>query len=534
MPSGRLQATRHALRSPFPWIALSVALVLTLAGWLALLRSDRLDARQMFERRAETAVAAVRSRMVAYEQVLRSGAAYMASSSSISREDWRRFIGNLQLDERFPGIQSVGYAEHVTGFQRMEHTLRMRAEGFANYQIRPDGERDEMAVVVYNEPAVGRNLRAIGFDAYAEPTRRAALDRTRDTGEAAITGAVTLAGESHRGEQPAQVGFVMYVPVYQDGLRDLPRSERRHAVMGYVFAPFRMNDLMRGILDEGVLQTIDMRILDAAAPGAEPREMLDTREEHARRTGREPTRFESTIAFPMPGRAWTIRFHSRPEFDATVSSQRHLGLLGSGLVASLIVFFLVTALVESWNRTHDLSMRDPLTGLFNRRYVEETMAREIPRAEREGRSVGLIVLDLDHFKQLNDTYGHNAGDFVLARMGELLRNATRGSDIPCRFGGEEFGLILPGATLEVARLRADAIRAAYNDISFEYEGVKLGHLTLSAGVCALAPGEGSWSDTAREADRALYAAKQQGRNRVVAMEPPPKPPVNKVVRLERK
>ncbi len=532
MSAVRFEGTREALRSPFPWIALSVALVLTLAGWLALERADHAEARQTFERRTETAVAAMRTRMMAYEQVVRSGAAYLASSNSISREDWRRFIGNLQLDERFPGIQSVGYAEQIEGAQLMEHLLRMRAEGFAAYQVRPEGERPQMAVVVYNEPFVGRNARMIGFDAYSDATRRAAIDRARDTGEASITAAVTLAGETFRADANPARGFVMYVPVYQDGMRELPPRERRHGISGYVFAPFRMADVLQGVLHDGALQAIDMRIFDEVDPGP-GMEMLDTREEAGRRADRPEPRFERTVLFPMPGRMWSIRFASRPAFDDAISAQRHLGLLGSGLVASLVVFLLVTALVESWNRAHDLSMRDPLTGLFNRRYVEETMAREIPRALRAGESVGLIVLDLDHFKQLNDTYGHNAGDFVLARMGELLRGAGRGSDIACRFGGEEFGLILPGASAEVARVRADAIRAAYHDIFFEYEGVNLGHLTLSAGVCALTPERPSWSDTLKEADRALYAAKQAGRNQVAVAPPPGDATVRKVIRLER-
>src|SRR5437868_4577489 len=182
----RFEGPGAALRSPFPWIGLTAALALTAAGWIGLERTRYEDARMQFERRTETAVAAIRARLLAYEQILRSGAAHMASSSNVSREQWRSFIANLQLDERFPGIQAVGFAESVTAAQRVEHVRRVRAEGFSDYDIRPPGDRDEMVPIIYNEPFAGRNMRVLGFDMYSEPTRRAAMDLARSTDEAAI------------------------------------------------------------------------------------------------------------------------------------------------------------------------------------------------------------------------------------------------------------------------------------------------------------------------------------------------------------
>jgi diguanylate cyclase (GGDEF)-like protein len=195
---------------------------------------------------------------------------------------------------------------------------------------------------------------------------------------------------------------------------------------------------------------------------------------------------------------------------------RAWGVLAAGIFASIVLFFLTVALVAAWNRVHHLSMRDPLTGLYNRRYAEETMARELPRARRLGESIGVIVIDIDHFKNLNDTFGHDAGDFVLERTGELLRTATRNSDIACRFGGEEFAVILPGATLLVARNRAEAIRAALESLEIEFEGRFIGPLTVSAGVASMPPHTQDWTHTLQQADRALYSAKQAGRNKVVA------------------
>jgi diguanylate cyclase len=512
----RLDGPGEALRSPFPWIALTAALALTAASWFGLERNRHDDARVQFERRTETAAASIRARMLAYEQILRSAAAHMASSPQVSREQWRSFIANLQLEERFPGIQAVGFAEQVSAATRAEHVRRLRAEGFPDYDIRPSGERPEMVPIVYNEPFAGRNARVLGFDMFSEPVRRAAMELARASGEAAITGRVVLAGEAFRGSQAQQPGVVMYVPVFNDTVRELPRRERRNAVAGFVFSPFRMHDLMQGILDEGVLQVLDMRIYDQPGRGQQA-ELIDTRSAWRATPSEATPEFERIVHFPMPGRAWTIQFVSRPEFDAQVRAGKPWAVLAGGILASVVVFILIVALVDSWNRAHNLSMRDPLTGLWNRRYLDETMSRELPRAKRHNTAIGAIILDLDHFKHLNDTYGHDAGDFVLAHVGELLRHATRGSDIACRFGGEEFGVILPGATLESTRNKAEAIRAAFAGMQLDFEGAPLGSITLSAGVAALPPGRQDWAQVMRMADKALYTAKQAGRNRVIAV-----------------
>jgi diguanylate cyclase (GGDEF)-like protein len=511
----RLEGASEALRSPIPWVALTAALALTAAGWIGLERNRNDEARVQFERRTETAEAAIRTRMLSYEQILRSGAARIASSPSISRQEWRDFIAHLQLEERFPGIQAVGFAQRVKSGDHDAHVRRLRAEGIADYEIRPPGERREYFPVVFNEPFVGRNARILGFDMASEPTRRTAMERARDSVDVAISGKVVLAGEAFRGTQVQQPGFLMFVPVFNKEARALSREERDAALSGFVFSPFRMHDLMRGILDDGVLQVLDMRVFDDAVAKPDS-ELIDTRTAWRVTPTDQPPVFSRRIAFQIPGRMWTIQFDSRPEFDAMLQRARPWGVLAAGVLTSIVLFILTVALVAAWNRAHHLSMRDPLTGLYNRRYLEETMGRELPRARRMGESVGVIVLDIDHFKLLNDTYGHDAGDLVLERTGELLRAATRNSDIACRFGGEEFAVILPGATLLVARNRAEAIRASLEAMRIDFGGKLIGPLTVSAGVASMPPHGQDWTYVLQQADRALYTAKQAGRNKVVA------------------
>ncbi len=161
------------------------------------------------------------------------------------------------------------------------------------------------------------------------------------------------------------------------------------------------------------------------------------------------------------------------------------------------------------------SIRDPLTGLFNRRYMEETLERETRRVARAQRPLGIIMLDVDHFKLFNDTFGHDAGDALLREFGNFLRAHVRGEDVACRYGGEEFTLILPEASLEVTRQRAEHLRDDIKHLHAQYHDQPLGAVMLSLGV-AVFPDHGSTGEAVlKAADAALYRAKREGRDRVV-------------------
>jgi diguanylate cyclase (GGDEF)-like protein len=161
------------------------------------------------------------------------------------------------------------------------------------------------------------------------------------------------------------------------------------------------------------------------------------------------------------------------------------------------------------------SVRDPLTGLFNRRYMEETLTRELARAARRHDPVALVLCDLDHFKQFNDIFGHEAGDLVLREIANLLQMQVRAGDIVCRFGGEEFVMILPDATVEVARERAESVVKEVQLLALSHRGRTLGRVTISIGVSVF-PEQGSTAEELlHAADQALYRAKREGRDRVI-------------------
>ena len=199
----------------------------------------------------------------------------------------------------------------------------------------------------------------------------------------------------------------------------------------------------------------------------------------------------------------------------------------TGLVLSAVTIERSRAMEKLARVLDDLreqAMTDPLTGLYNRRYMWEFLQREWIRSKRKEIPLAVIMIDLDHFKRVNDSFGHQAGDFVLTAVSGLLRTHIRSSDIVCRHGGEEFALVLPEATLESVRRRAEDIQAAIKSLNLEYRDVPLGRITASLGI-ALFPDNADGPDSVlRAADEAMYAAKDAGRDRIVVSTARPVPP----------
>ena len=159
------------------------------------------------------------------------------------------------------------------------------------------------------------------------------------------------------------------------------------------------------------------------------------------------------------------------------------------------------------------ALRDPLTGLYNRRFLRDTLERELSRSKREQKSLSIIAMDIDHFKQVNDTYGHQAGDTVLITIANLLKRYLRGSDFICRYGGEEFLLVLPGANAGAAYKRADDIRKTCEGIVIEHKQQEI-QLTISMGLASYPEHGQDGEEIIARADMALYNSKNNGRNQV--------------------
>jgi diguanylate cyclase (GGDEF)-like protein len=222
------------------------------------------------------------------------------------------------------------------------------------------------------------------------------------------------------------------------------------------------------------------------------------------------------VCVPLIGNGETLGVLHLQEYSAPQGSHEHAVL--STMAERTGLTFANLRLRDNLFRQ---SIRDGLTGLYNRRYLDDAMLLEERRCKRSGLSFSIMMIDLDHFKQVNDVHGHEAGDAVLHKFAEVLRKQTRGGDIACRYGGEEFTVLLPGASLAQSLQRAQRLREAVLAEQFIQSSKVLGSLTVSIGVAEYPASGDNSVEVLQAADRALYQAKHEGRNRVVAAKTAP-------------
>ncbi|MBS4099087.1 MAG: CHASE domain-containing protein, partial [Sulfuricella sp.] len=224
LPDSSLTSKFQSTLRLVPWLVLLAGLAVTFMVY----RSNQTDTRRALEtefaHRVNQLSGSIEVRLRGYEQVLRGAAGLFAASVSVERHEFRDYVAALNLEKHYPGIQGVGYARLVRPHDLATHVAAIRKEGFPDYAVRPDGERETYTPVIYIEPFSGRNLRAFGYDMFSEPVRRAALERARDEGNTAISGKLKLLQEIDR---DVQAGFIMYLPVYRNGLPHATPAERR-------------------------------------------------------------------------------------------------------------------------------------------------------------------------------------------------------------------------------------------------------------------------------------------------------------------
>lgn len=317
--------------------------LLAVTGWMWSNASREIEqtARERFEFKVDEGRFAIAQRLLAYEQVLRGGVGlFAASSKEVSRDEWRIYVRTLHIDKNYPGIRGIGFSEHVPRARMQEHLRKIRAEMSPEYAIQPGGERAEYTAIIYLEPFDWRNQRAIGYDMFSEPVRHDAMERARDTGAPSVSGKVTLVQETNTG---VQHGFLMYLPVFRNGAAFQTVEERRAALSGYVYAPFRMSDLMQGILGQETLPGIHLEIFDGET--IFPANLMYDSLQGSPDTPQAPSAFAADRAFEFNGRKWTLRFSSLPAFEAGIDVQKPRQILLSGLLVST----LFAAVVWSWS-----------------------------------------------------------------------------------------------------------------------------------------------------------------------------------------
>lgn len=329
-----------------PWLVLAVALFLTLYLWQNARQDTAQHLQSEFDYHVREIAGHIEQRMLAYEYVLRGTQSLFAASQNVRRDDFRSYIANLHLEDNYPGIQGVGFSLIVPPAQKVRHTAAIRKEtaqkGYPLYTIHPEDQRDFYTSIIYLEPFSGRNLRAFGYDMYAEQVRRIAMEQARDMGEASISGKVQLVQET---EQDVQAGFLMYLPVYRNGIPPGTIDERRTNIVGWAYAPFRMNDLMHGIEGDRA-DEIDADIYDGDVMSDETL-MYDSDNRHGKQI---LARFSSIKPLDIAGHRWTLHIYSNPVFEERLDTHKteYIALTGTG--ASLLLALLTGLLARGRER----------------------------------------------------------------------------------------------------------------------------------------------------------------------------------------
>ena len=223
------------------------------------------------------------------------------------------------------------------------------------------------------------------------------------------------------------------------------------------------------------------------------------------------------ICIPLISQTTTLGIFFLSAYSDSVNYLSDKALRNKAKLARTVAEYASLALrnIKLQENLRQKSIRDPLTGLYNRGYLEETLEREVLQAARRKDSLGVIILDVDHFKRYNDTFGHDAGDAVLTAVSKLLRENVRGGDIACRYGGEEFLIIMPTISIDDAIEKAEKIRIEAARLRVAHAGRTLDTITISLGISVHPETCKTAGELIATADEALYRAKEEGRNRTV-------------------
>lgn len=330
------------LRDPgmLAWPILVFGLLLTLIVTFLLWERLTTSTQQRFDSEVEKVVTQLNQRMVAHEAILRAAAGLMQASEHVSRGDWRVYVSELDLEHKYPGILGVGLTVRIAASRRAEHEAQVQRDDLPGYTIRSPDARDEYHSILYLEPLNDRNSKAIGYDMNSEPIRSEAMTRARDTGEAALTGRVTLVQE---GTEAVQPGFLLYYPLYARNKPHGTPEERRRALYGYTYTPYRAHDLFGSAL-RGLADNVLVGIHDGTV--ASPETLL-----FSNASGRSAAPLEDVRPLTVAGHAWTIHTRAAASFGADYFVLWLVLFMGSGLSALLFYVLRLLGATARANRT---------------------------------------------------------------------------------------------------------------------------------------------------------------------------------------
>jgi diguanylate cyclase (GGDEF)-like protein/PAS domain S-box-containing protein len=589
----------------------------------------------------------IEQRMASYEQMLRGVQGLFAATGTMDRDGFRDYVGALNFDANFSGIQTIGLIEWVGGAHKHSHIAHMHRLGFAGYSIRPDGRRDDYAPIIQREPNIGLNRGPLGFDAWSEPVRRLAMERARDSGMEAISGNVRLAVDADKARQPS---FVMYLPIYARGQPHSTIAQRRAHLAGWVYASFRMRDVVASLYGEQV-----PGLAFAVYDGVEPSAAALLYQSPALLARRRPAIISANEYVIVAGHNWTLSVSALESFRQRFGRNGEAFIVVTGIGLSLLLALLSWLMVTSrsravrqatimtselrvaavafdslegmmvtdanaailrvnsaftkitgytaqevigqtprilksdrhdaaffremwetihrtggwqgeiWDRRkngemypkwltisavkgengavtnyvgahHDITDRknaeerikelaffDALTRLPNRTQLLDRLRKAIAFSARSDTCCALLFIDLDQFKTLNDTLGHDKGDLLLQNVAQRLATSIRENDTVARVGGDEFVVVLENLseTLQKAAAQAEAVGKkilAVLDRPYQLDEIEY-RSTASIGATLFKGHQTPIDELLKQADLAMYKSKEMGRNALRFFDP---------------
>ncbi len=518
------------------WAVLAASLAFSAASTYYFSIQVRQEAYSRFGTLAIGVANDVQSRIRAYGDVLYAIRGLFDSSDTVTRDEFHQFAQALSLGERYPGATNISFASRVPHARKPEFERAVRAEksplvkGLPEFAIKPPGERPEYLVLTYIEP-MGKNVAAWGLDLNADPLRRSVVDRARDSGQIASSSGVTLLRDGNSSVSST----LLRLALYRGGGVPGSVEERQRLYWGMVGSTLRVSEMVDATLSKEILSRAQLQIYEAGE-GAEGGTLLfDSAASGAAATGTasaEFSRYAVNQRLAVGDREWRLRIVPRKDPVELLDKAGIAAILAALLAISALLFWLMTSVAISESRgaelakrnreaallrekLHEQAMHDKLTGLYNRHYVEEWFGLELRRAQRYGRPVSAVMLDIDHFKRFNDRFGHEAGDLVLRELAGALGRFARASDVASRYGGEEFLVLLPECPFDAALCKAEQLREEVAKLELRYDDRPLGPVTVSIGVAAFPDHAQEAEALLRCADEALYDAKAAGRNRVL-------------------
>ncbi len=341
----------------FPAVILLIGMLMTAAIWQIVRKQEDEKFNIEFDLLVEQTAEAIQDRIRANEQILRGvvglSSANRQSGKSVTRAEFRAFVATLNLDERYPGIQGVGFSKLIQPGELAKHITAVRAEGHPDYVVRPAGERKMYSSILYLEPFDWRNQRAFGFDMYSEPVRRLAMERAWKTGTAALSGRVTLVQET---DKEVQSGVLLYVPIYRGGITPPTLGERTDELVGWAYSPLRMKDMMSRLVEHD-LKNIAGRLSFSIHDGEQPRaENLLYSTEAA--NAEMQSRLRTSRTLMIAGQSWLLTASSLPGLGSTSSGANAKAVLAAGLLISLLLAAI--SMVLQRGRARDALMLEKL------------------------------------------------------------------------------------------------------------------------------------------------------------------------------